>query len=486
MQTDAEEPEASGTDKSVLSDTSDSHSEASAPEQALADETGSDASQETDSTDSTDETPAPEPADAEMQTDSKTPEAPGIDKSDPEAPAPEQALAEEPLETSSEEAMETVPAANAKADEVLTPEPADVAMQIDPETPKVSKADAPNPPVSSNGDPEAPVSEQALADKADSETGETASHAPVFALFWKPLQINRVTPTPISTAFKVASTSEAYPPALSKEAVQTSYAAPNSTSTVVNATSTSNTYIPALSKEAVQTSYGAPNSTSTFFKATSTSNAYMPALSKEAVQTSYGAPNSTSTVFMATSTSNAYMPALSKEAVQTSYAAPKATSTVSQTTSSAPCSTASGGIEKAEVDAYLKGHNDIRAQHGASPLMWATDLAMAAAKRAENCVWDNSKGQVGAFGENQAAGTNMGAAAAVKMWTDEASKYNPADPNCSSHFTQVVWKATTEVGCAVKTCNNILPNQPGAANFHVCEYREPGNVSGKFAENVQV
>ncbi|KAH7336980.1 CAP domain-containing protein [Rhizoctonia solani] len=70
------------------------------------------------------------------------------------------------------------------------------------------------------------------------------------------------------------------------------------------------------------------------------------------------------------------------------------------------------------------------------------------------------------------------------MWTDEASEYDAANPQYS-HFTQVVWKATTEVGCAVRTCNNLLTGYSGAVNFHVCEYRKPGNVIGQFAENVQ-
>ncbi|CAE6500792.1 unnamed protein product [Rhizoctonia solani] len=187
-------------------------------------------------------------------------------------------------------------------------------------------------------------------------------------------------------------------------------------------------------------------------------------------------------------------PAPSSEAPQVTSSVLPATSTIvpiatrpSSTTAAAatpPVKVTEASSGNANIDAYLKGHNDIRAQHGASALTWATDLAAAAAKWAENCVWEHSKGQVGNFGENLAAGTDLGAAAAVKMWTDEASEYNPANPQYS-HFTQVVWKATTEVGCAVRTCNNLYSGNSGAINFHVCEYRAPGNVIGQFAENVQ-
>ncbi|KAG8732860.1 hypothetical protein FRC11_010459 [Ceratobasidium sp. 423] len=171
--------------------------------------------------------------------------------------------------------------------------------------------------------------------------------------------------------------------------------------------------------------------------------------------------------------------------VPTTQAAP--TTLASTTAAPAPSTTkaSEGSSGNAEIDAYLKGHNDIRARHGATALTWADDLAAAAAKWAENCIWEHSKGRVGKFGENLAAGTGLGAAAAVKMWTDEVSEYNPANPQYS-HFTQVVWKATTEVGCAVRSCNNLLSNYSGAVNYHVCEYRKPGNVIGQFAENVQV
>lgn len=96
--------------------------------------------------------------------------------------------------------------------------------------------------------------------------------------------------------------------------------------------------------------------------------------------------------------------------------------------------------------------------------------------------WEHSRGKVGPFGENLAAGTGLTAAAAVKMWTDEVCKcdslaasyytthnlltaeYNPARPQYS-HFTQVVWKATTEVGCAVRPCTGILPGYPGVSTL---------------------
>ncbi|CAE6415913.1 unnamed protein product [Rhizoctonia solani] len=249
------------------------------------------------------------------------------------------------------------------------------------------------------------------------------------------------------------------------------FPAPSATSTEAPVPTSAETTAAAPEPTSVEPSSAAPEPTSE-----------APAPSSSAPETSEApVPEPTSTEAPVEISS---LPQATSTTVVPTTAAP--TTAAPTTTAPAPTTKASEGSSgNAEIDAYLKGHNDIRAQHGASPLTWATDLAAAAAKWAENCVWEHSQGKVGAFGENLAAGTGLGAAAAVKMWTDEASEYNPASPQYS-HFTQVVWKATTEVGCAVRSCNGLLSGYSGAVNFHVCEYRKPGNVIGQFAENVQV
>jgi hypothetical protein len=68
----------------------------------------------------------------------------------------------------------------------------------------------------------------------------------------------------------------------------------------------------------------------------------------------------------------------------------------------------------------------------------------------------------------------------VTPW--QVAKYNFANPpqtfqQETSHFTQMVWKATTQVGCAYK-----MDCQPAA--FFVCNYAPPGNNDGQFATNV--
>ena len=81
----------------------------------------------------------------------------------------------------------------------------------------------------------------------------------------------------------------------------------------------------------------------------------------------------------------------------------------------------SGGTSASDIAAYLSGHNDVRAQHGAAPLTWNDNLAAKAQQWANGCVFQHSGGSLGPFGENLAAGTasDYGIAAAIKSWTDE-------------------------------------------------------------------
>ncbi|KAL0568748.1 hypothetical protein V5O48_013236 [Marasmius crinis-equi] len=140
-----------------------------------------------------------------------------------------------------------------------------------------------------------------------------------------------------------------------------------------------------------------------------------------------------------------------------------------------------GGTSDADQDRYLKLHNDLRNQHGAGPLQWNNTLETAAQDWANRCVFEHSHGAIGPFGENLSTGTgDMSIEAAVKMWIDEAGQYNPNNPQYS-HFTQMVWKGSTQVGCAVADgCHGIFDSSYGAAKLYVCEYYPAGNVIGQF------
>jgi len=167
-------------------------------------------------------------------------------------------------------------------------------------------------------------------------------------------------------------------------------------------------------------------------------------------------------------------------------------STPSSTPSAAPASQAasttpasnSSSVSSAEIEAYLTAHNTVRAQHGAVPLTWSDSLSHVAQAWADGCKFQHSGGQ---FGENLAAGTgdSYTIKTAVQSWADEASQYDPNNPQYS-HFTQMVWKGTTQLGCAHQDCSGIFGANYGLAHYHVCEYSPPGNVIGEFAQNVKV
>lgn len=60
------------------------------------------------------------------------------------------------------------------------------------------------------------------------------------------------------------------------------------------------------------------------------------------------------------------------------------------------------------------------------------------------------------------------------------SEYNYSDPNFTEetgHFTQLVWKNTTTVGCGSRLCGE-------RGWYLVCEYWPRGNVIGEFGDQV--
>ena len=67
----------------------------------------------------------------------------------------------------------------------------------------------------------------------------------------------------------------------------------------------------------------------------------------------------------------------------------------------------------------------------------------------------------------------------VQMWYDEIKDYDydkPCFGMSTGHFTQVVWKSTTEVGCGIAIGNGKI--------LGVAQYSPPGNYQGQFPQNV--
>jgi pathogenesis-related protein 1 len=145
---------------------------------------------------------------------------------------------------------------------------------------------------------------------------------------------------------------------------------------------------------------------------------------------------------------------------------------------------AARGKPPVDRDALVAAHNRVRARHCAPPLRWSAKVAQSAQRWADSlrgggCNLRHSGGQ---YGENLAAGTAgmLDPATVVGMWYDEVKRYSfrsAAFSMQTGHFTQVVWRATTEVGCGHVQCGGI--------ELWVCQYDPPGNVQGQFRANVQ-
>lgn len=134
---------------------------------------------------------------------------------------------------------------------------------------------------------------------------------------------------------------------------------------------------------------------------------------------------------------------------------------------------------------WLVAHNQLRTLHQVSNLMWSDALAKQAQQYADSCPAGHSKQGKVKYGENLAFSTApvMSYTDVVKAWYDEINLYDFNHPKFSlkvGHFTQVVWKTTTQVGCGYKSgCET-----GDWSDIWVCQYQAPGNILGQFAQNV--
>jgi hypothetical protein len=135
----------------------------------------------------------------------------------------------------------------------------------------------------------------------------------------------------------------------------------------------------------------------------------------------------------------------------------------------------------------LAEHNTERARLGLPPLRWNDDLAGGAEQWADHLVrsgrFEHSPDLAGEprLGENIWGGTagKFGPARMVAAWIAEKRNFKPgvfpANSTTSrvedvSHYTQIIWRSTREVGCSV--------SRGAAEEILVCRYKSPGNVYG--------
>jgi len=154
--------------------------------------------------------------------------------------------------------------------------------------------------------------------------------------------------------------------------------------------------------------------------------------------------------------------------------------------------------EPAKFSGMLWSHNKVRAKHKLPALEWSGALAGYAQQWAnelannrrctmqhrpdfgpfkqrfgENIFWASPE----QWSDGRITLQKFTAPQIVSAWAEEESYYNYHTNQCQKgedcgHYTQMVWKESRKVGCAIAVCKN-------KAQLWVCNYDPPGNYYGE-------
>lgn len=140
----------------------------------------------------------------------------------------------------------------------------------------------------------------------------------------------------------------------------------------------------------------------------------------------------------------------------------------------------------------LAAHNEVRKKVGVPALAWDEKLARFAHDWGRHLcrggrqlpTLEHRQIHEGSPGENLWEGASTlpdpySVTDAVKSWAGERKYYDTHANRCRGgvcgHYTQLVWRDTTHVGCAIATCGA----SGMVATIWVCNYSPGGNVIGE-------
>lgn len=207
--------------------------------------------------------------------------------------------------------------------------------------------------------------------------------------------------------------------------------------------------------------------------------------------TSPSSPSSSSQVVLPAPSTSSSPSSSSTEPSTSTVVPPPSTSSSSTTSAAAAANTSASSNPDSKYSApILEQHNLHRNNHSANPIVWDDGLARIAQQIASSCVYahDLQTGG-GGYGQNIGAGAppdEVNRMITNQMYNNELMLY-PAygvEPDMSNfeawgHFSQIVWKQTTTVGCFTQYCPGGLGNIQSdmvSKYFTVCNYK-PGGKS---------
>lgn len=154
---------------------------------------------------------------------------------------------------------------------------------------------------------------------------------------------------------------------------------------------------------------------------------------------------------------------------------------------------------------FVAGHNAIREDAipwpfpSLAPLGWSATRETASQTHAAGCAFQHSAGAIlGQYGENLYASSSTevvvprpSAATATAEWGAENADYDYATNSCApfpaqcGHYTQIVLRAATLVGCGIQECLPATSPFLPPFNTHnwwiwVCQYDSPQTSSRPY------
>lgn len=153
-----------------------------------------------------------------------------------------------------------------------------------------------------------------------------------------------------------------------------------------------------------------------------------------------------------------------------------------------------------QPEAIVRAHNLLRKQVGSPEMKWSDQLARQAARHiktmrengckmshngpGENLYWASplqtatEKNALGQWRWHNSV-QNVSEQYVVEAWGSEKKWYSADANSCRAplgktcgHYTQIVWKNTTEVGCAKAVCTD-------KSQVWLCIYSPTGNIIGQ-------